>query len=114
MSGVVSREDLNELMGKMGEVCATYAGAKFAMIADMRDLQPLAPEAADMLGRGIEMGRKNGIAVCAHLSNSGIIRLQANRVSREAAAGDASVFDVVSLEEAWRLIDERNAMPLSA
>lgn len=109
MSGTVTIADLTAMTMKMGQACATYRGGKFAMIADMRGLLPLAPEAAEAFKQGIVMGRQNGVAVCAHLSSSGIIRLQANRLSREASVGDANVIDVVSIEEAWRVATERQA-----
>lgn len=107
MWGTVTRDELLALMPRMGAACAKFGGSPFAMIADMRDLHPLAPDVAELLGQGIAMSRKSGVAVCAHLSSSGIIRLQANRVSREVTAGDASVIDVVSIAEAWRVIAER-------
>lgn len=106
MSGNVTLEELHLGMRDMTMAASAYRGAPFAMIADMRDLLPLSPEAAAALGEAIAYGRKSGVAVCAHLSTSGIIRLQANRVAREATPGQAGNYDVVSMEEAWQLVTE--------
>jgi len=106
MNGVVSLSDLRSGMHEMAIAAASYKGAPFGMIADMRDLVPLSPEAAAVLGEAIAFGRKAGVAVCAHLSSSGIIRLQANRVAREATPGQAGNYDVVSMDEAWKLTSE--------
>ncbi|HEX7665941.1 MAG TPA: hypothetical protein VF407_15545, partial [Polyangiaceae bacterium] len=93
-------------MHEMAVAAGSYKGAPFAMIADMRDLVPLSPKAAAVLGEAIAFGRKAGVVVCAHLSSSGIIRLQANRVAREATPGQAGNYDVVSMDEAWKLTGE--------
>ncbi|MEO8800354.1 MAG: hypothetical protein ABI551_20850 [Polyangiaceae bacterium] len=107
MSGAVSLDILREGLTKLSRAVATHRGAAIAMIADMRDLFPLSPEAASLMGESIASGRKNGVASCAHLTSSGIIRLQANRLSREATPGQVGNFDVVSLEEAWRVTAEQ-------
>ena len=69
----------------------------------------LAPESAEIFREGIALGRKFGVHLCAHLTNSGIIRLQAKRLAREATVADKNMFDVVSMEEAWLLTAERRA-----
>lgn len=107
MKGVVSAEAVRDGMAKLAVATATYGGAPIAMIADMRELFPLSPEAAALMGEAITFSRQNGVVLCAHLTSSGIIRLQANRLSREATPGQLGSYDVVSMEEAWRVTTEK-------
>ncbi len=77
------------------------------VLADMRGMSVLAPEAAELFGEVIRYGRMHGAVLCVHLSDSSITRLQAARLAREVQPDDAVTINVVSLEEAHRLIDER-------
>jgi hypothetical protein len=77
------------------------------LIADMRGLAPLSQESAKLMGEAIAFQRAHGIVLCAHLSDSSITRLQAKRLAREATPNDKVTIEVVSPEEAERVLDER-------
>jgi hypothetical protein len=83
----------------------TYAGQPHAVLADMRGLDPLGADVADVLRDAIAYARQHGTVCCAHLSDSTISRLQARRLAREADAGGVTI-NVVSLEEGRAAIDE--------
>lgn len=92
--------------------CDAYAGQPHFIIADMRGVGVLAPELAAVVGEVIEYTRRGGVCRCAHLSDSSIMRLQARRLAREASGSDSITVDVVSTEEAERLLDEdRRKLP---
>lgn len=93
----------------------SYRGQSHLVLADNRGLNVLAPEVAAIVGAGLEYARKRGVLCCAHLSDSSIIRLQTRRLAREASGNDNITVDVVSLEEAERLLEEhRRALPSPA
>ncbi|HEU4533206.1 MAG TPA: hypothetical protein VFS00_03775 [Polyangiaceae bacterium] len=84
----------------------SYGGQPHLLIADMRGVGVLAPEAAAVVGEVIEFTRRKGVRRCAHLSDSSIMRLQARRLAREVSGDDGITVEVVSIEEAERLFDE--------
>lgn len=77
------------------------------VLADMRGLAPLAPDATMVFGEIIKYGRAHGTVACVHLSDSSIARLQASRLAREASPYDDVTVNVVSLEEAEKVLDEK-------
>ncbi len=87
----------------------SYGGGRHVVLADMRGLKPAGAEAADIMGNAIGYARARGVACCAHISDSTIARLQAARLAREASADDDVTTDVVSLEEAERVLEEARA-----
>jgi hypothetical protein len=86
-----------------------YRGQPHLVLADLRGLGVLAPEGAAIVGHGLEYARKRGVCCCAHLSDSSIVRLQTRRLAREASSQDDVTVDVVSLEEAERVLAEWRA-----
>ncbi len=83
-----------------------YAGGPHLVLADMRGLKPAGPESAEIMGNAIAYARTRGVACCAHLSDSTIQRLQTARLAREASPHDDVTTDVVSPEEAERVLEE--------
>ena len=79
-----------------------FRGAPHLVLADLRGLAPMSPEAAQIFGEVIRYGRQHGTVCCVHLSDSSIARLQAQRMAREASPHDDITVNVVSLEEAER------------
>ena len=87
------------------------------VLADMRGMSVLAPEAAELFGEVIRYGRMHGAVLCVHLSDSSITRLQAARLARDLAArtlelererlrfGRASNFEVLNFETNLRAAD---------
>ena len=84
----------------------SYRGRPHLIVADMRGLGGLGPEAAAVLGQAIDYGRKRGVRRCAHLSDSSIVRLQTRRLAREASRHDQITIDVISVGEAERVMEE--------
>ncbi len=109
MSGFMREDEMKEWAEAYIAATDTYQGGKHLVLADMRGLKPAGPEAAEIMGRAIGYARARGVACCAHISDSTIARLQAARLAREAAAGDDVTTDVVSLEEAERVLEEARA-----
>ena len=92
--------------------CDAYGGQPYFIIADMRGVGVLAPETAAVVGEVIEYTRRRGVCRCVHLSDSSIMRLQARRLAREASGNDSITIDVVSTDEAERLLEEdRRKLP---
>jgi len=106
-SGVVRLEDMRQALKEYIRATGLYRGRPHFLLADMRGMAPLSPDAAATMGEAIAHGRQRGVVLCAHLSDSGIVRLQSNRLAREVAGNDDATVDVIALEEAWRLFDER-------
>jgi len=50
--------------------------------------------------------RKDGVVLCAHISDHTVQRLQLQRVAREISAYDDITVDVVTLDEAHRVLGE--------
>ena len=73
----------------------------------MRGLTPLSPEGARIFGEIIKYSRARGCLACVHLSDSSIARLQAARLAREASPYDDITVNVVSIEEAQRVVEEK-------
>jgi|HubBroStandDraft_4_1064222.scaffolds.fasta_scaffold547386_1 hypothetical protein len=106
MSGAVSLEEMVAADKTLRAMSDEYRGALHVVLADMRGFRPLAPEVAEVMGAGIAYTRRRGVVHCAHLSDSSIVRLQAARLVREAVVGDPAITEVVSLEEAERVLEE--------
>ncbi len=81
-------------------------GKKHFVVADLRGLLAMTPDVATIFGETIAYGRAKGAVRCAHLSDTSIARLQTRRLAREITPGDKITVDVLSEEEAERLIDE--------
>lgn len=110
---ITGRMDVAEARDAADQSCRAtdaYNGAEHMILADMRGLVTLSPEAAAVMGESIAYQRRRGVVLCAHLSDSSITRLQAQRVAREASPTDSVTIDVVSLAEAEEVLSERRPM----
>jgi hypothetical protein len=105
-SGQVSEAEMRALAEKGREATDGYLGKPHFVLADMRGLNVVSPVVAQLLGEIIAYGRTHGVARCAHLSDSSVLRLQARRLARESTPHDQITIDVVSLEEAERVLEE--------
>jgi hypothetical protein len=108
-TGVVRVEELQTALAEYRRVTAGYRNRPHFMLADMRGLAPLAPEAATLVGEAMAHGRRSGLVVCAHLSDSGIIRLQATRLAHEVSPHDETTVEVASEEAAREVFAARRA-----
>jgi hypothetical protein len=106
-SGVLTSADMRQVAEEAQWCYDQFKGAHHLVLADMRGMAPLKPEAAQMFGEVIKYGRSRGTVCCAHLSDSSIARLQAARLAREASKYDDVTIDVASPEEAEKVIEEQ-------
>lgn len=111
-SGTMALDELHAWARDYKAATDTYGGQPHLVLADLRGMGVLAPEAAVIVGAGLDYARKRGVRRCAHLSDSSIVRLQTGRLAREASGDDNVTIDVVSPAEAERLLDEeRQRLP---
>jgi hypothetical protein len=109
MTGVIKLDEIQTAVAALKKATETYGGAPHLVLADMRGMKPVAPDAADAMGAGIAHVRRRGVVLCAHLTDSSTVRLQAARLARQAVEGDPGITEVVSLDEAERVLDEARA-----
>jgi hypothetical protein len=106
VSGTLALEEAKkarqELVGNIDQ----FKDGEHIILADLRGMAPVSQEVAAILGEVIKYGRERGTALCVHLSDSSIMRLQAGRLAREADPKDKVTINVVSLDEADKVIDE--------
>jgi len=109
MASPITDTELIDAVPLMKRASDAYRGAEHMTLADMRGLNPLSPDQAALMGEAIAYQRRRGVVLCAHLSDSSIMRLQAKRLGREASPHDTTTIDVVSLDEAEKVLAERRA-----
>jgi hypothetical protein len=107
VSGTIKIEELERVAREARWVTDQLAGGEHIVLADMRGMAPMSADAARILGELIRYGRERGTACCVHLSDSSIARLQAARLAREASPQDNITINVVSVDEAERVIEEK-------
>jgi hypothetical protein len=100
MSGFMQPEEMTRFSEAYRQATDAYRGERHLVLADMRGLKALPPESTAIFGEAIGYARPRGVALCAHLSDSTIQRLQAARLAHQAAPGDDVTVDCVSLEAA--------------
>jgi hypothetical protein len=105
-SGVIQLEELKRLFEE-AKWATDLLGGEHIVLADMRGLGVFTPECAKLFGEIIRYGRERGGVCCLHLSDSSVARLQTARLAREVSPHDTVTINVVSLEEAERVIEER-------
>lgn len=113
MIGQFDLRTMQEFALEYRRVSRVYAGTPHMVLADMRGSQPSSPEVAKLLGETIEFSRQNGVVCCAHLSDDTVQRLQAARLARQITISSDITFDVVSLEEAERVLAEKRQQLLA-
>jgi hypothetical protein len=106
MSGLFSEADMRQAAAEMISRTDELGGKRHIVVADMRGMKTVHPSIAAIMGEGIGYGRKNGCALCLHVSDDTVQRLQAARIGRQNAVHDDVTIDVDSPEEAQRLARE--------
>jgi hypothetical protein len=86
-----------------------YSGRRHMILADMRGTVPIAAEPAAILGEAIAYSRRNGVVRCAHLSDDTVQKLQASRLGRSMSEHDRATVEVISIDEAERVLAECRA-----
>jgi hypothetical protein len=105
--GTIKASELSAVLQEAKWAMDQLASGEHIVLADLRGMAPLSPEAQAIFGEVIRYGREHGTALCIHLSDSSIAKLQASRLARDVSPQDKITINVVSLEEAERLIEER-------
>jgi hypothetical protein len=106
LSGFIRPNEMRDCAVVYRTATDAYAGGRHLVLADMRGLRALEPESAAIFGEVVMYGRQKGCALCAHVSDSTIARLQTARVASESSPDDDITVDCVSLEEAQRVLTE--------
>jgi len=83
-----------------------FGGRRHMVIADMRGMRALYPSVGAILAGTIAYARRNGVVLCAHITDDIVQRLQAKRLARQNSLADEVTVDVASIEEAKRVLDE--------
>jgi hypothetical protein len=106
MEGIFEEPQMRELSRLYLEATETYQGQPHLVLADMRGMHIASLEVAKLLGDAIGAARKMGVACCAHVSSSTVQKLQAARLARENSPDDDVTVNVVSLQEAHKVLEE--------
>jgi hypothetical protein len=106
LNGTIRDAELRQCIDQMRAATDAYHGTEHMVLADMRGMAALPPDVSALMGETMAYQRRRGVVLCAHLSDSSIIRLQAKRLAREAQPDDKATVEVVSLEEAQRVLAE--------
>jgi hypothetical protein len=107
LTGLIGPSEMQEFAEKYRAATDTYAGQAHLVLADMRGMKTNTPAAAGILQSAIAYARSRGVLCCAHISDDTVARLQMARIAREVAAGDDVTVDVVSIEEAEAVLQEK-------
>jgi hypothetical protein len=109
MTGEYDRVGMERLASELREVADSYGGRSHLILADMRGMAPLDADVAEIFGELIAYTRQRGVVCCAHLSDDSVQKLQAARLGRQISLSDDLTVDVVSIEEAERLLADARA-----
>jgi hypothetical protein len=108
-SGTLSLAEMKEIFEEAKWATDSFKNDRHIVLADMRGLSPMSEDKQKIFGEIIRYGRERGTACCVHLSDSSVARLQHARIAREASPYDDITVNVVSSEEAEKLIAEKQA-----
>jgi hypothetical protein len=108
-TGNLTINEMKQVLDDAKWATDAFRGEPHTVLADMRGLPPLTEDKAMIFGEIIKYGRARGTACCVHLSDSSIARLQQSRLAREASPYDDITVNVVSLDEADKVINEKQA-----
>ena len=106
-TGTLTIDELRKILEEAKRATNGFRGEPHVVLADMRGIATLSPEGAAIFSEVIRYGRSRGTVCCVHLSDSSVARLQANRLAREVSPYDDITVNVVSIEEAERVIEEK-------
>ncbi|HVY48314.1 MAG TPA: hypothetical protein VHB21_20645 [Minicystis sp.] len=114
MSGHFTEKEMRAWAAAYKQATDTYGGKPHLVLADMRGLLTCAPAIAEIVMEAIGYARRRGVALCAHVSDQTVTRLQTARVARQASEGDDVTIDCVSVEEAEEVLREKRVDLLAA
>lgn len=114
MEGFFEESEMRAFCDSYRQATDSYQGRPHLVLADMRGMQIASIEVSKLLGDAIGYARERGVACCAHLSSSTVQKLQAARLAREHSPGDDVTVNVVSPEEAHKVLEEARRKLLAA
>jgi hypothetical protein len=106
-TGSLTPEEMRQIRDEATWGFEQLKGGDHIVLADMRGMAAMSPAVANLFGELIKEGRAKGTVCCLHLSDSSIARLQAARLAREASTFDDITTNVISIDEAEKMIDEK-------
>jgi hypothetical protein len=109
-SGTITVEEMKQVTQDARYVTDAFKNGPHIVLADLRGMAVVSDEVARMMGEVMRYGREHGTVCCVHLSDSSIARLQTARLAREVTPDDKITINVVSLEEADRVVQEKQAL----
>lgn len=104
MMGRFDEEAMRKAVHDVREATASFHGQPHVYLADMRGMKPSHPSVAAILGQAIGWARRNGVVLCAHVSDDAVSRLQAAHIARRSGAAVDVTVDCASYEEAERVV----------
>ena len=107
LNGLISPTEMQDFADRYRAATDTYGGQAHLVLADMRGMKTNTPAAASIPQSAIAYARGRGVVCCAHISDDTVARLQMARIAREVAEGDDVTIDVVSLDEAEVVLQEK-------
>jgi hypothetical protein len=105
MNGYFQKEDILAWARAHRAATGHFRPQPYIVLADMRGLRPLPPDAAALMGEEVAFDRAHGCACCVHISDHTVQRLQIARLARQVSPDDQITIDVESDEEAERVMD---------
>jgi hypothetical protein len=109
LAGGIGAEQMQAIAAALSQATSEFRGKKFMVTVDSRGLRPLHPHLAKIFCEVIAHGRKSGCALCVHLSDYTVERLNAHHLARENSVTDDFSVDVSSESEAERVTEEARA-----
>lgn len=106
MEGFFEENEMKDFVRLLLEASASYGGQPHLVLADMQGLQISSLDVAKLLGEAIGKARQQGVACCAHLTSSTVVKMQMARLTREHSQGDDVTVNVGSIEEANKVLAE--------
>lgn len=106
MEGFFEESEMKEFVRLFIEASASYGGQPHLVLADMQGLQISSLDVAKLLGDAIGKAREQGVACCAHLTSSTVVKMQMARLAREHSLDDDVTVNVGSIEEANKVLAE--------
>ena len=106
LKGFVDEDSMDQLVNEMKGITDSYRNGQHLILADMRGLKTMKKEVQQLFYQAIAYDRAHGAYKCAHLSDSAIQSLQLKKLAREISPDDSTTVNVVSVEEAEKVLSE--------
>jgi hypothetical protein len=108
-SGNLTHEDMKKVYDDAVWATDGFKGTPHMVLADIRGMGAMSQESGKIFSDIIRYGREHGTICCVHLSDTSISKLQASRLAREVNPSDDCTVNVVSIDEAEKVIQEKQS-----